>query len=223
LGEKEIAMKCKALLWVCVALAVAGLISTGCNDKEDDSDTKGGRQKAKDADGRGEDPKPTPVGTIPPTPPIPVPVGPITERVKTLWADVKVGDACTYRSLNNSVIVCEATAVDAEVVTMRMSISMEGETTSVTEKTMPRYGHAGLLPDVDPAAAVSEKGSETIDVGGELLACKVFQVVTGSAEKPVTEVRWVCDQVPGGLVKLTNNVVGIPQVIMQLLEYKRAP
>ena len=201
---------------------VAGLISAGCNKEED-----GNGEKTPPKPDNGETKKPAPAPTPPPVrPPVPIPpppVAPVDEKVKTYWADVKVGDMCKYKGLTDSIIVYEATAVDEETVTLKLTILMDEQPVSVTEVSRPRYGTKSVLPGVAVGAVTTEIGSDTIDVAGVPHVCKVFQARTATLLKTTTEQYWMSDKVPGGVVKSTNDVTGTTQVFMELIEYTKAP
>jgi hypothetical protein len=163
-------------------------------------------------------PAPTPAPKPAPTPtpkPAPTPGG----AQKTPWHDAKVGDMAKYKMPNNMIQTTEVTKVDADFAYVKMTIQAAGMAMPPQEMRMPRFGKAAAVEG--PKPEVKDLGTETLEAAGQKLQCKVSEVKVTVGGKVVNTKTWICEKVPGGIVKTMSDVMGKMQVVQELIEFKK--
>ena len=154
--------------------------------------------------------------------PKPEPKTEVGGKVKTAWADAKVGTMVKYKMMNNMTQTMEVTKVDDENVYVNMTMVMGDKEMPPDEIKMPRFVQPGAAKPTDgPKLEIKDLGTETLDVAGQKITCKVQEIKMKVGEKTITSKTWTSDEVPGGMVKSMSDAMGSMQMMMELIEFKK--
>ena len=214
-------MRTAMTMWV--VLLVATLVLAGCKKDQATRKPAEGQPPAEQAE-----PVPTPEAEPIPEPvpeleakpaPEPAPT-PSESKVKTPWADAKVGTMVKMRQMGGIISAMEVTKVDEDTVTVRTTMIVADMEPTVSEMTVPRYAPAPAAKAGEPTMGKSA-GTETITVAGQELQCEVWESRVKMGEKTITTRTYICKEVPGWIVRTDSNVTGEMQAISEVIEFNK--
>ena len=139
-------------------------------------------------------------------------------KVKTAWADAKVGTMIKMKSLGEVEVTMEVVAVNEETVTLKTTTKV-GEIEQANESPMPRYASAGS--PLGSAEMGKKVGTETITVAGEPLECEVWEMETKVGDQTIKNRMYMNKSVPGWTVRVDSDSMGQMQPITELVEYRK--
>ena len=141
---------------------------------------------------------------------------------KTAWYNARVGDTMVYKMLNNAQQTYTVVKVDDKMVTVAISVLMTGQTPSTVEVRMPRvFDRDRPRTARCRTAGRSKMPGPRITVSGQELTCKVTETLIKAGGQTISTKSWTSNQVPGGIVKTEDYLMGKNQVGMELIEFKR--
>ncbi len=136
------------------------------------------------------------------------------------WAKFNKGTSVTYSTQattmgNTSNITTTETLMDVtpDAVTVQMSLSMvvagntmnmPGQTQTIPAKITRSTGAATTQP-VDASATTA---TEDVQAAGKTFSCKKVTATMNQNGMTATSTSWMCDDVPGGMVKMESNSTG---------------
>ncbi|MDP7287051.1 MAG: hypothetical protein QGH94_03545 [Phycisphaerae bacterium] len=170
----------------------------------------------------------TPPVVKPPTvtPPVTPKVAPADTKIKTAWADAKVGTMLKYKMQNSMTMTQEVIKVTDDTVTVKVTTVIPAmPAPMVRNQDFPRYvtPNPAAKPDPDqkPASYKSKKlPDETLTVGDKSIKCEVWQTVTDAGGKKITSKSYMSKEIPGGVVRNDSDMMGKMAPVMELVEFK---
>jgi hypothetical protein len=205
------------------ALLLYGAALVACGDRE--------VRVAPPAEAPSEAPSAEPPAEPEPAPPVPEPE-PAPEReperaarTPTPWGRCQVGDWVRMSGTHDRVITMEVTAVGEETVTVRTTVEMPGlpaGSVPAQELEHARFldADAGSTVGAETTGVGEDVGTETLEIAGRRIECRVTQSVFELGGKTVTSRAWTSDEVPGGLVKTMSDATGSMEVMQEVVDFK---
>lgn len=166
---------------------------------------------------------PVPAPSTSPSPsPSATPAATTAPEQKSSWYSATVGDTLVYKMQNNMQQTWKVTKVDDKIVTVEMSTVLNGNPVGTSNMTQPRMVPAPKGPvALAPGNEMKELADEVVKVSGQDLTCKVRQVMIKVGDRVITSKSWMCDKVPGGIVKSESDALGANAVTIELTEFKK--
>jgi len=136
------------------------------------------------------------------------------ERVDGPWAGARCGQFVTYRGAGGIRLTHKVVAVDAETVTVETSTSL-GEARRNRHPLRVRAGEA-----VGGVPATAQWESRELVIDGKRLPCRAATWVARYGSRQSIRRVWLCDQVPGRLVRSErDDGNGGVTVVLELVEF----
>jgi hypothetical protein len=166
-----------------------------------------------------EPPPPEPKPEPKPEPPAPKPE-PAGDQL-TAWGKCKVGDWFKVKMQGGMLMTYEVVKVGDKSVTVKMTTEMQGMAMPATEQEFDKFVKVVAPPaGAPPVPAMEDLGTETLEVAGKKLECKVMQTKMDVMGKSVTTKTWMCESIPSGPVKTMSDMTGSMEVAMELIDFK---
>jgi outer membrane biosynthesis protein TonB len=238
----------KAMSWLMViAILLSGVALVACGEKDTQKAAQPGVKPPAVPD-RTPAPEPAPVPRPAPVPepaPIPEPApepAPVPEPVPepepepapvpepapapagdqlTPWGKCKEGDWVKMSGMNNMSTTMELVKVGDKTVTVKSTMEMPGMAMPAQEQEYPKYVATGGMGETAAKMVVEDLGTETLEIAGKKIECKVTQVKMEMGGKTITSKSWMSDEVPGGMVKSMSDAMGEMQVMQEVVDFKK--
>ena len=131
------------------------------------------------------------------------------------WVQFKVGSFAELKSVTaigqsstvmSMTYTLKSVAADKLVVTMQTAMEIAGKKMAMPASDM--VIPAKIAKGKEKAPSAAKKGSEKLKLAGSKLDCKwIEQTIAASGSTTKSKV-WMCDDIPGGMVKMTASTTG---------------
>ncbi|MFW6132742.1 MAG: hypothetical protein ACOC8F_02505 [Planctomycetota bacterium] len=142
------------------------------------------------------------------------------ERELTSWGKADVGDSVTYEGVGGMRQTMTVKKIGDDKVHVEMVVETGGTSMPPQVMKVPRWVTPG---DVASAGQpeIEDLGTETLEVDGKEVPCRVRKMTTTVDGKTVTTKTWTSDAVPGGTVKTMSDAMGEMQVMQKVVAFTK--
>lgn len=142
----------------------------------------------------------------------------------TQWAKFKVGAYVTMKSTTDmgefkteNEMTTKLISLTPEKAVIEMTgfsiamgnkVEMPPQTTEIPAKMDKPELPAGLDPGAEGPKPTTSEGEEEVTIDGRTVKCKWFQSVIEDGGNKTVSKSWICEDVPGGVVKVETTMEG---------------